>query len=282
MKVSRHEGVDVFAEVVRDFLLKNEAENNLLLGLISDMQADPHLYQERLLFSVSEEDDVQAVAIMTPPHPVVISSSAHENAGRVLAEYLQDDGIVPPGVNGPKREAQSFAKSWAQLTSSEVHLKRASRIYRLEQVVRPGIAAGTLRKMTSSDLDIFTTYIRAFGRETGDGELDPAKAREAATRYLAGKGRRGFVWDVDGEPVSVVAALGQTPNGIRIGAVYTPPEYRRKGFASASVAEISQLMLDEGRSFCFLYTDLANPTSNHIYQQIGYRPICDADHIIFG
>ena len=53
------------------------------------------------------------------------------------------------------------------------------------------------------------------------------------------------------------------------------PEFRGRGYASNCVAALTQKMLDQGRKFCFLYTDLSNPTSNKIYQQIGYRPVCD-------
>ena len=74
---------------------------------------------------------------------------------------------------------------------------------------------------------------------------------------------------------------GPTPNGIRIGAVYTPPDLRRQGFASAVTASLSQHLLDQGRKFCFLFTDLLNPTSNKIYQQVGYRPVSDVDRYDF-
>jgi predicted GNAT family acetyltransferase len=79
----------------------------------------------------------------------------------------------------------------------------------------------------------------------------------------------------------MVGVAGPTPNGIRINAVYTPPEFRRRGYASACVAEVSQRMLDSGRKFCFLFTDLANPTSNKIYKAIGYRHVADGQHITF-
>ena len=59
--------------------------------------------------------------------------------------------------------------------------------------------------------------------------------------------------------------------------MYTPPEQRGHGYASAATAALSQLLLERGRRFCFLFTDLANPTSNHIYQTIGYQPVCDVD-----
>jgi predicted GNAT family acetyltransferase len=75
---------------------------------------------------------------------------------------------------------------------------------------------------------------------------------------------------------------GSTPNGIRVTAVYTPPERRNRGYASACVAALSQMRLEGGRRFCFLFTDLANPTPNRIYQQIGYRAVCDMDEFTFG
>ena len=92
---------------------------------------------------------------------------------------------------------------------------------------------------------------------------------------------RGFrLWD-DGGPVSLAGFGGGTPNGIRIGPVYTPPELRGRGYASALVAALSAELLAAGRRFCFLYTDLANPTSNRIYERIGYRRVCESAEIAF-
>ena len=79
----------------------------------------------------------------------------------------------------------------------------------------------------------------------------------------------------------MAGCTGWTPRGVRINAVYTPPQSRRRGYASACVAALSQLLLGAGRQFCFLFTDLANPTSNRIYQQIGYRAVCDVDEYAF-
>ena len=89
-----------------------------------------------------------------------------------------------------------------------------------------------------------------------------------------------YLWD-DGRPVSLAGYSGPTPHGIRVGPVYTPPAQRGNGYASACVAALSQLLLDGGRAHCFLFTDLGNPTSNHIYQAIGYWPVCDVDEYRF-
>jgi predicted GNAT family acetyltransferase len=68
---------------------------------------------------------------------------------------------------------------------------------------------------------------------------------------------------------------------MRIGPVYTPPDYRGRGYASACTAALSQQMLYAGYQYCFLYTDLSNPTSNRIYQNIGYELVCDIDSYRF-
>ena len=110
-----------------------------------------------------------------------------------------------------------------------------------------------------------------------------AKVQNQVEMYLQADPKfRGLkIWEKKGVPVSMAGYAGPTPNGIRIGAVYTPSEYRKKGYGSAVTAGVSQLLLDQGYKFCFLFTDLNNPTSNHIYQQIGYKPVCDFDRYDF-
>ena len=96
-----------------------------------------------------------------------------------------------------------------------------------------------------------------------------------------GTGRTAYLWEDGGRPVSLAGVGGLTPHGIRVGPVYTPPELRGRGYASNVVAGVSQLQLDAGRTFVFLFTDLANPTANKIYQAIGYEPVIDVDEYDF-
>ncbi len=83
-----------------------------------------------------------------------------------------------------------------------------------------------------------------------------------------------YLWENE-TPVSMASRVGITPNGARVSLVYTPPEHRRKGYCSTCVAALSQTLLNQGYRYCFLFTDQANPTSNHIYQAIGYQPVGD-------
>jgi uncharacterized protein len=134
---------------------------------------------------------------------------------------------------------------------------------------------GRLRAATTADRDLLVTWVDAFVTEAAP-EPGPFDAEEWVEHLFASPLRGAYLWE-DGGPVSLACSGGPTPNGARIGPVYTPPERRGHGYASAATAALSELLLERGRRFCFLFTDLANPTSNHIYQAIGYQPVCDVD-----
>jgi predicted GNAT family acetyltransferase len=123
----------------------------------------------------------------------------------------------------------------------------------------------------------------AFGDEVL-AENDPGRSEARAVvehRLVAGAGGGFELWEDGGDVVSLSGWGGPTPNGIRIGPVYTPPELRGRGYATALVAELSQSLLDGGRRFCFLYTDLSNPTSNAIYERIGYVKVAESAMVEF-
>jgi uncharacterized protein len=200
-----------------------------------------------------------------------------EEALQQLVADLAGDIPDLSGVLGPSAVAEAFAWRWAERRGRLARRGMATRIFQLDTVTPAPAVAGALRPATAADLDLLVSWVAAFTRETGQrGEADEARARAGVSRTIAAGGLH--LWEVEGAgPVSMANSTGATPSGIRINMVYTPPELRRRGYASACVGALSQAMLDAGRRFCFLYTDLANPTSNHIYQELGYRPVADAD-----
>jgi predicted GNAT family acetyltransferase len=135
---------------------------------------------------------------------------------------------------------------------------------------------GIVRIAGPADRDLLVGWMQAFLREALPNS-NLAEAGAMVDSALQTGTRIFHVWEVDGRPVSVAGITGPTPNGIRLGPVYTPPEDRGHGFASAVTAAASQTQLDAGRRFVFLFTDLANPTSNKIYQAIGYEAVIDID-----
>src|SRR5919198_743379 len=134
--------------------------------------------------------------------------------------------------------------------------------------------AGTLASAPEVHPEFFLWVVREFWVEAV-GEAGAATTEETVDRRLRGRGGRYVLWE-DGDPVSLAGYGGATPNGMRIGPVYTPPELRGRGYASALVGEISAKLIGEGQRFCFLYTDLSNPTSNRLYQRLGYERVCDS------
>jgi predicted GNAT family acetyltransferase len=142
---------------------------------------------------------------------------------------------------------------------------------------------GTARPATPDEHEAVVELRFAFEREALGGVDDPEATRQATTLRLAEQSNTFGMWvlEVDGELVALSGHGGPTPNGIRIGPVYTLPEHRGRGYASALVAAQSQWLLDSGRRFCFLYTDLANPTSNSVYRRIGYRQIGESAEYSF-
>jgi predicted GNAT family acetyltransferase len=87
-----------------------------------------------------------------------------------------------------------------------------------------------------------------------------------------------LLWD-DGQPVSMVGVNPAVAGVVRIGPVYTPRPLRRRGYAGSAVAAVSRRALAGGAARCMLFTDLANPTSNKIYAEVGYRRCGDWEEI---
>lgn len=259
----RH-AADRFLDRAGSFLEGDEAQNCLLLGIGASLaEGDMTLPEPPILATVEDGGRVVLAAICTPPHNLMLSTG-EVSAVRALCDGLERDGVDLPGVTGPAAGAEAFAEAWA---GSERELTMRQGVYSSAKVIPPAHPGGALRVARKADHERLVAWTLAFNAEAGNAGSDAGARRIVAevTRQ-----RRMFVWENDGEPVAVAAARQPTPHGIRVGYVYTPPERRRRGYASAVTAGATQAMLDEGYARCFLFTDLANPTSNAIYQRIGY------------
>jgi uncharacterized protein len=283
MTLGRFASAAEFRVAAESFLLRDEAQNNLALGLISTLEVQPARYGSEPYFAVVETGgDIMATALMTPPHRLVLSVCNDASALEMIARDVYVWRSDTPGVIAPAPAAERFSQLWSGLTGQEVHKNRAERLYRLEKVINPAGVPGRLRPVRESDRSLVRSWLEAFQAEA-IGETESAASLERAVAALLASPpdlRGAFIWE-DPEPVSFIGYGGPTPRGMRIGPVYTPPEQRRRGYASAGTAGVSQWLLDSGRRFVTLFTDLSNPTSNSIYQAIGYEPVCDVDEYRF-
>jgi GNAT superfamily N-acetyltransferase len=269
LQLQRHANVHKFAARALSWLLQSEAEHNLILGIMAQIKASPG--PTTPYFATIEADgQVVGCAFRTPPYKFGITRmppGAIPDLVNDVSEIFEE----LPAVLGPGAQARAFAEAWAVCRGKTVHPGMKQRIYELRRVNFPEHPApGELRLATHRDLDVLVRWLNEFAEETRVGTVNlPTFAENHINNKTV------FVWEVEGEPRTVSLYAGKTPNGVRIGFVYTPPEFRCRGYASSCVAAVSQRALDAGNKFCCLYTDVSNPTSNDIYQRIGYTPVCD-------
>jgi predicted GNAT family acetyltransferase len=273
MQLTRHETADAFLAHAGEFLGAREAEHNLILGLSSGLLVAPLMYGEPAYFAVVEQDGrVVGATMRTPPHNLILSELDDLAAiGPLLDDARAVFGSLP-GVVGPKEAVAKFAAAWP----AEARLEIAQRAFRADHVDAPTGVPGRMRDYERGDRELAARWMDAFADEALP-ERPPESSEEFVDRRETSPDGGIVLWEDDGAVVSMAGFGGRTPNGIRIGPVYTPPELRGRGYASALTAAVTQRLLDGGLRFCFLFTDLANPTSNSIYQRIGYEPVGDFD-----
>jgi predicted GNAT family acetyltransferase len=273
MKVIPYTDASAFRDRVHSVLSQNEAENCLGLGIIDTIINVPDRYPRYHLLAVEDAGLPVGAAWMTPPHPLGITRMPEAALPALVAAARALPHPVG-SVVGPKPTVERFKDGWGTPVKNTME----QRIYQLTEVANPSGVGGAMRLVADGDRALLTAWRQAFTEDCGMPST-PQSAAEAADFAL--KMRNRVFWVDAGQPVAMAGFSGRTPSGIRISWVYTPRYMRGRGYASALVAALSQRQLDEGRKFCFLYTDLANPTSNGIYQKIGYRAVCDSAHYVF-
>jgi len=282
--VTQSDDAAAFLAEADDLLLADEARHNLILGVAGTVRDAPELYPLRMFWLVRHGGEVVGAAMRTPPYNLILARPASEQALAALAEAVSDE---LPGVVGAVPESEEFAELWAANAGARARTHMRQGVYALEHVEPPPPASGSPRVATPDDRELVLSWWLAFGDEVLH-EGGPGRDNAAAMidHRLSSPSAGIVLWEDGGEPVSLAGWGGRTPNGIRVGPVYTPPELRGRGYASSLTAELAQRLLDGrlfdgGRRFCFLYTDLANPTSNAIYERIGYRRVAESAEVLF-
>ena len=260
-----------------EYLEQNESENNLPIGLAYRLAENPNYYgpDSPLLLSILEHGRVVGVAIRTPPHRIILSriGTNVETSIVPLVRYLCRIDAQIPGVVGPMAEAQAFSDCWVEgMLSVSLKVVMRLRVFEARNVADVPLSPGKLRLACMDDQPLMARWVINFSEEIGE-HVDLEGAKSHAERYI--QGQELYIWD-HGAPVSIAKKARPTRNGTTINTVYTPPEHRNKGYATSCVWSLTKKMLTDGYSFCSLFTDLSNPTSNSIYTKIGYTPIGDA------
>jgi predicted GNAT family acetyltransferase len=232
-----------------------------------------------LAVAVDDDGTVTAAALRTAPWPMLCTAIEPEDAGPLLDLWLERDPELP-GINALRDTARSIAAEWTGRTGGSDRCRTAMAMHSLATVVdppRPG--PGRLVNATEADRDLALEWWDAFVADSHVIDAGP-EARAATVDFRIAE-RHLFLWQDEGRPVSLVSSNPAVAGVVRIGPVYTPDEERRHGYAGSAVAALSRHALDAGAHTCMLYTDLANPTSNKIYADVGYRRFAEWEERLF-
>ncbi len=260
-----------------DGFLAERVERNVQASLLVHARAGRMAGQKPLFaWSTDEHDGLLFFAMRIPPWPLLVSELEDDQAEALVESWLAEDPDVP-GVSGAPATARAVARAWQKRTEGEVRSRMREAMHLLREVIEPSAwPAGALRQAQQEDRALLTSWERAFVLDSG---ITPDAADEAE-RTIARRLDSGsqFIWQ-DGAPVSTLAVSPAIAGTVRIGPVYTPPEHRRRGYASAAVATACVHALAEGAYQCMLFTDLANPTSNKIYAAVGFQRFADWEEL---
>lgn len=277
MKVLIETDIAGFADTGLPWAIRDPVVNNVLTTQAAAVLGGRRSYADALWITVLDDGgEAVGAAMHTPPYKLFLCPIPAV-AVPVLAAAVASvrPGLV--GVSGEKATADTFAREWQHVTGADARHGMASRIYSLDSVIAPPPADGELRAAHPADRAVLVEWTGAFMREAVPHE--PHDAAEGLVDRMLADG--AYLWEVDGAPVSYAAVRPPAGGVARIGPVYTPPSRRRRGYAGACVAGVSQRTLDAGAAQCALYTDLSNPTSNGVYQRLGYRPVADSQEYTF-
>ncbi|MFC3583608.1 GNAT family N-acetyltransferase [Streptantibioticus rubrisoli] len=214
---------------------------------------------------------VTGALVRTPPHHLLLTELPTRALAPLVDLYAAADPALP-GVAGPVATAEAFGAAWQRATRARPTVARGERLYRLGELAPPPPARGQGGRVAGPDdrallVEWWTRFAQVIG------EPQPYRADRAVDDRLGYGGVS--LWEDGGRPVSLAGATRQVAGTVRIGPVFTPEPSRGRGYASQVTSLVRRRALDAGAREVLLFTDLANSTSNALYQRLGFRPVGD-------
>ena len=278
LRVTRHLTPKAFLGVARPLLSEREAEYGLMLAIGSAWARRGGFPSGSQVYvaTVDSASGPDAAALMTVPNNVIVTN-ASAGAVTALVEDLGQAELPVPGVHAPTKTAEAFAGAWNRTRGISSQLTKTLRIHELTRVMAVPSTPGQFRPAQEAELEQLATWFEALWTEAGGGLAGQTGMKVARHNFgLPNMGDGPLEVDVPSTCYSSRVGRRADEAGVE-----TPPEHRGRGYATSCVAALSARLLAEGRRFCFLFTDAANPTSNAIYQRIGYVPVAEVQEYRF-
>jgi predicted GNAT family acetyltransferase len=265
--------VEAFADHTWDLLARDPTEQTVALSIVESLRTGHRWSEVAPVFGWYADDAATArgAVCMTPPFELLLAA-VPDDAMAALVDALRAGRVALPGVNGVVATVERFVEAWLPGTGLRARTVFEQRLYALGTLRPPDPPPpGRARPATDADVELATRWLAAFQEEAGVPSTDVESYARASIAD-----RRLLLWDdEDGAPVSLAGRTPPAAGVSRLAPVYTPQACRRRGYGEAVTAACTADALDRGAEHVVLFTDLANPTSNAIYQRIGYRPVSD-------
>jgi GNAT superfamily N-acetyltransferase len=274
MAWTQSRSLDAFAETAGDLLRAEPVRHTVPLTLLATLRArGPSAFGDELPrygWHTGDRGVVDGAFLQTPPFPLLVAALPAGSAAGLIG-LLGEDGGLPAAANLPGVDEAAFIAAWAAAAGGTTSVERRQRLFRLDDLTPPDpVPPGTARVAGPDDRELLIEWAAAFGQEAegvvrdSDRTVDDRLSHAGLT-----------LWEVGGQPVAMAGRTRDVAGVVRVGPVYTAPAHRQRGYGGAVTTAVTQAALDAGAAAVVLFTDLANPTSNALYQRLGYRPVED-------
>lgn len=267
----------LFWKETSPYLKKEEAKNSLCLGLSYNFQIQPNdcLFQAALFDDQSLLGSLTCSQYRTDRTLITTPVSGVQAAKKLFDEFCASK-IEITGIVGELKTVRIYEKLLHNF-GKKTQLHMIQGIYRCKHVVLPSHSDEfNFRVATTSDVRTIGKWIEEFRHEAVPHD-PPVNGLKLASIKI--EGQMIYVIEDSSQIVSMAGLSRDIETSCSVNLVYTPPQYRKRGYGSIITAKLTQKLLADGKLETNLYTDMNNPTSNKIYQDIGYQFVADSLHL---
>lgn len=275
MEVRLHPSAGEFREIAEPLYRRDPVGNTIELTLLRS----DRFGEDPLLLTMWEGGVCVGAGLQTPPYPLACNALPASAIDSVAAELAR---IRPDltGARGSLETTTAFAEAWRAVTGCGWRVRTREHLYRLGTLRPPTGVPGSYREATEDDRPVLVDWVERFFVETFGHDSDEAAGRRFVDN-AAVVGDRFMLWEDGGAPVSMAMLRAPAAGVSRIGPVFTPATSRGRGYASALTAAAAAVALADGVDDVVLFADSANPTSNGVYQRIGFDAVADSVRVEF-
>lgn len=275
MRIRLHPDARAFLARAEPWLEQAEIENAMTLQTARFASVNaPHFPEPPYWATVEENGGVIGCAFRTPPYRLGITDLPLD-AIPELVQSVAGMYRTLSGVAGPEPAASAFTAAWTALRGGRASIQSRQRLLAHKAIVPTQTPpSGGLRRATLADAALARSWGTAFAYESGIAAFDGEVCSRLIPLGLL------YLWD-DGEPRSMLGVLRETRNAAAVGILYTPPDFRERGYATAAVAAFSGQLLERGLTHSYFCLDASNPTADWVCRRLGYGLVQETADIDF-